>query len=78
MQQVAAICGHVAQLPGGARHHGLREVRVVLRMNGWLAVSEFGVRAPMDTPALDGTMSASFNRVRSTSVVGRSTSSFIK
>jgi hypothetical protein len=33
LQQVAAICGHVAQLPGGARHYGLREVRIVLRMN---------------------------------------------
>src|SRR5215216_1170621 len=48
-------------------------------MSGWLAVSLFLARAPILTPPPGaGVMSASFRRVRSTSSLGRSTSSFIK
>src|SRR5215217_7272482 len=48
-------------------------------MSGWLAVSVFLARAPMVTPPPGAAViSASFRRVRSTSSLGRSTSSFIK
>src|SRR5829696_2846318 len=48
-------------------------------MSGWLAVSVFFARAPIVTPPPGATViSASFRRVRSTSSLGRSTSSFIK
>src|SRR5215212_5373752 len=48
-------------------------------MSGWLAVSVFFVSAPMVTPpSRAAVISASFRRVRSTSSLGRSTSSFIK
>src|SRR5918999_2078496 len=48
-------------------------------MSGWLAVSVFLARAPIVTPPPGAALiSASFRRVRSTSSLGRSTSSFIK
>src|SRR5215213_1695597 len=48
-------------------------------MSGWLAVSVFFASAPMVTPPPGAVeISASFRRVRSTSSLGRSTSSFIK
>src|SRR5215207_1652920 len=52
-------------------------------MRGWLAVSVFVAKAPMEIPPIEtpppaGLISASFRRVRSTSSLGRSTSSFIK
>src|SRR5918994_4424600 len=47
-------------------------------MSGWLAVSVFVARAPMETPPWLGLISVSFSLVRSTSWLGRSTSSFIK
>src|SRR5918999_3683219 len=47
-------------------------------MSGWLAVSVLVVSAPMETPPLTRLISVSFSRVRSTSSVGRSTSSFIR
>src|SRR5215213_1047906 len=48
-------------------------------MSGWLAVSVFFARAPILTPpARVAVMSASLRRVKSTSSLGRSTSSFIK
>src|SRR5687767_4718471 len=47
-------------------------------MRGWLAVSVFVARAPMDTPSRVRLISVSFSRVRSTSSSGRSTSSFIR
>src|SRR4051812_7793790 len=52
-------------------------------MRGGLAVSVFVARAPMETPPIEtppriGLISFSFRRVRSTSSVGRSTSSFIR
>src|SRR5215208_2581643 len=48
-------------------------------MSGWLAVSVFFARAPILTPPPGAAViSASFRRVRSTSSLGRSTSSFIK
>src|SRR5687767_14305741 len=47
-------------------------------MRGWLAVAEFVASAPMETPPPDSLISASFRRVRSTSSLGRSTSSFIR
>src|SRR5215217_3577432 len=50
----------------------------LLRMRGWLAVSVFVARAPMETPPFACLMSFIFRRVRSTSSLGRSTSSFIR
>src|SRR5215210_6986401 len=47
-------------------------------MRGWLAVSVFVARAPMETPPFVCLISDSFRRVRSTSSSGRSTSSFIR
>src|SRR5215216_4644090 len=52
-------------------------------MRGWLAVSVFVAKAPMEIPPIEtpppaGLISLSFRRVRSTSSLGRSTSSFIK
>src|SRR4051794_39315818 len=47
-------------------------------MRGWLAVSVFVARAPIETPPRSGLISLSFRRVRSTSSLGRSTSSFIR
>src|SRR5688500_17474978 len=47
-------------------------------MRGWFAVSVFVARAPMETPPASGLISVSFKRERSTSSLGRSTSSFIR
>src|SRR3954447_14641062 len=47
-------------------------------MSGWLAVSVFVARAPIETPPRSGLISFSFRRVRSTNSLGRSTSSFIR
>src|SRR3954466_14826101 len=52
-------------------------------MRGWLAVSVFVAKAPMETPPIEtpprsALISFSFRRVRSTSSLGRSMSSFIK
>src|ERR687898_1532302 len=47
-------------------------------MSGWLAVSVLVASAPMETPPPARLISVSFSRVRSTSSVGRSTSSFIR
>src|SRR5688500_13339151 len=47
-------------------------------MRGWLAVSVFVAKAPMETPPRACLISLSFRRVRSTSSLGRSMSSFIK
>src|SRR5215203_2215172 len=50
-------------------------------MRGWLAVSVFVAKAPMETPPRSpriSFISVNFRRVTSTSSLGRSTSSFIK
>src|SRR6476661_2981952 len=47
-------------------------------MRGWLAVSVLVARAPIDTPPRSARISLIFKRVRSTSSLGRSTSSFIR
>src|SRR5436305_1811901 len=52
-------------------------------MRGWLAVSVFVAKAPMEIPPIEtppfaGLISFSFRRVRSTSSLGRRTSSFIR
>src|SRR5918994_976409 len=47
-------------------------------MRGWLAVSVFVARAPMETPPLVSLISLSFRRVTSASSLGRSMSSFIR
>src|SRR5215203_4595853 len=52
-------------------------------MRGWLAVSVFVASAPMEIPPMEtppraGLISFKFRRVRSTSSLGRSMSSFIK
>jgi hypothetical protein len=47
-------------------------------MSGWLAVSVFVARAPMETPPPVAVISVSSRRLRSTNTLGRSTSSFIR